>query len=145
MPHFPKPFFRASHGLWYVQIAGQQHNLGPDEDATFTAYHALMSKSVAKAVVTAESVVAVAISVDGHSCRGMERSLWVQVAFRASPATPTSTPRRFLSWWRGTAVISGGASAGRRRLDFVSLISGWLAKASAPRSDAGSCSETGRR
>jgi hypothetical protein len=29
MPHFPKPFFRPSRGLWYIQIRGKQHNLGP--------------------------------------------------------------------------------------------------------------------
>lgn len=60
MPHFPKPFFRASRGLWYVQIAGKQHNLGPDEDAAFKAYHELMSKPPEKPVVVAtQSVVAV--------------------------------------------------------------------------------------
>jgi hypothetical protein len=29
MSHYPKPFFRKSRGLWYVQIADKQHNLGP--------------------------------------------------------------------------------------------------------------------
>src|SRR5262249_25480131 len=27
---------------WYVQIDGKQHNLGPDRDAAFERYHALM-------------------------------------------------------------------------------------------------------
>ena len=42
MPHFPKPFFRPSRGLWYVQIRGKQINLGPDQDAAFQRYHDLM-------------------------------------------------------------------------------------------------------
>lgn len=29
MPHYPEPFFRKSRGLWYVQLEGTQHNLGP--------------------------------------------------------------------------------------------------------------------
>lgn len=29
MAHYPKPFFRAPRGLWYVQIDGKQINLGP--------------------------------------------------------------------------------------------------------------------
>lgn len=39
MPHYPKPFFRAKRGLWYIQINGHQHNLGPGtaEDADIAA------------------------------------------------------------------------------------------------------------
>lgn len=44
MPHFPKPFFRPARGLWYVQVAGRQVNLGPDRDAAFKAYHDLMRR-----------------------------------------------------------------------------------------------------
>jgi hypothetical protein len=32
VPDYPKPFFRAPRGLWYVQIDGRQVNLGPDTD-----------------------------------------------------------------------------------------------------------------
>jgi hypothetical protein len=35
MPHYPKPFFRKSRGLWYVQIDGKQHNLGPHQADAF--------------------------------------------------------------------------------------------------------------
>jgi integrase len=59
MPHFPKPFFRASRGLWYVQVAGRQHNLGPDEDAAFKIYHELMARPREKAAVRTQSVIAV--------------------------------------------------------------------------------------
>jgi integrase len=44
MPHYPKPFFRAPRGLWYVQIHGRQVNLGPDRDEAFRRYHDLMSR-----------------------------------------------------------------------------------------------------
>jgi integrase len=44
MAHYPRPFFRAPRGLWYVQLDGKQHNLGPDKDAAFTRYHALMQQ-----------------------------------------------------------------------------------------------------
>ena len=41
MPHYPKPFFRESRQLWYVQLNGRQINLGPNRDAAFTRYHDL--------------------------------------------------------------------------------------------------------
>jgi integrase len=44
MPHYPKPFFRAPRGLWYVQIHGRQVNLGPDRDEAFRRYHDLMAR-----------------------------------------------------------------------------------------------------
>ncbi|MCY2967401.1 MAG: site-specific integrase [Planctomycetota bacterium] len=43
MPHFPKPFFRAARGLWYVQIDGKQVNLGDNQEAAFEQYHRLMA------------------------------------------------------------------------------------------------------
>jgi integrase len=59
MPHYPKPFFRKSRGLWYVQLDGMQHNLGPDRDAAFKAYRDLMAQPVAKPVVRGDHVAAV--------------------------------------------------------------------------------------
>ena len=44
MPHFPKPFFRAPRGLWYVQVDGRQINLGSDRDEAFRQYHDLMAR-----------------------------------------------------------------------------------------------------
>lgn len=44
MAHFPKPFYRPSRGVWYVQIAGQQLNLGADKGAAFCEYDALMAQ-----------------------------------------------------------------------------------------------------
>jgi hypothetical protein len=35
MPHFPKPFFKKSRGVWYVEIDRHQYNLGPDRDEAF--------------------------------------------------------------------------------------------------------------
>ena len=43
MPHFPKPFFRASRKLWYVQLNGRQINLGSDKDEAFKKYHKLLA------------------------------------------------------------------------------------------------------
>ena len=43
MPHYPKPFFKASRGVWYVQISGKQINLGKDKDEAFRLYHELMA------------------------------------------------------------------------------------------------------
>ncbi len=43
MAHFPKPWFRASRGLWFVQLHGKQHPLGPDKEAAFRRYHELMA------------------------------------------------------------------------------------------------------
>jgi integrase/recombinase XerC len=44
MPHFPKPFFRPSRGLWYVQLGTKQQQLGPDETAAFAKYHEIMAQ-----------------------------------------------------------------------------------------------------
>lgn len=44
MAHFPKPFFKKSRGLWYVEINRKQINLGPDKDEAFRQYHQLMGK-----------------------------------------------------------------------------------------------------
>jgi integrase len=43
MPHYPKPFFRKSRQLWYVQLAGRQINLGPDREEAFKQYRDLMA------------------------------------------------------------------------------------------------------
>ena len=58
MPHFPKPFFRKKRGLWYVQIDGKQHNLGPEKDAAFDEYHKLMAAPPAAAPVRSDTIVA---------------------------------------------------------------------------------------
>jgi integrase len=42
MPHFPKPFFKKSRGLWYVEIERRQIQLGPDKQLAFDRYHELM-------------------------------------------------------------------------------------------------------
>ena len=44
MPHHPKPYFRKSRELWYVQIDGQQFNLGPNKEEAFRQYHRLMAQ-----------------------------------------------------------------------------------------------------
>ena len=57
MPHYPKPFFRKSRRLWYVQINGRQHNLGPDRDKAFELYFGLMQQPKESPLVVGESVV----------------------------------------------------------------------------------------
>lgn len=59
MPHYPKPFFRKNRGLWYVQLDGTQHNLGPDRDAAFKAYRDLMAQPAPKPVVRGDHVAGV--------------------------------------------------------------------------------------
>ena len=44
MSHYPKPFFRKSRRLWYVQLDGRQINLGPDREQAFRQYHELMAR-----------------------------------------------------------------------------------------------------
>lgn len=44
MAHFPKPFFKKSRGVWYVEINRRQINLGPDKDEAFRQYHQLMGR-----------------------------------------------------------------------------------------------------
>lgn len=55
MPHYPKPFFRQSRQLWYVQLDGRQINLGAERDAAFSQYHKLMAAPKAPALASATS------------------------------------------------------------------------------------------
>lgn len=41
---FPKPFFKKTRALWYVEINRKQINLGSDRDAAFRRYHELMAQ-----------------------------------------------------------------------------------------------------
>ncbi len=58
MPHFPKPFFKKSRGVWYVEIDRHQHNLGPDKDEAFRRYHRLMAQPHQRKV-SSESLAAI--------------------------------------------------------------------------------------
>jgi len=58
MSHFPKPFFKKSRGLWYVEINRRQINLGSDREAAFRQYHQLMMQPAEK-VVSAELLAGV--------------------------------------------------------------------------------------
>ena len=62
MPHYPKPFFRETRGLWYVQVDRRQINLGADRDAAFRQYHQLMQQPAQ--TVTSTASVSVASIVD---------------------------------------------------------------------------------
>jgi hypothetical protein len=61
---FQKPFFRAPRGLRYVWHGGRQVNLGPDQNAAFTAFHALKAKPEPKPVTAAEAAKLVAVVID---------------------------------------------------------------------------------
>ncbi|QDS99585.1 hypothetical protein [Adhaeretor mobilis] len=39
---FPKPWYRASRGVWYVTLDNRQFKLVPDRDAAFEQYHNLI-------------------------------------------------------------------------------------------------------
>lgn len=54
MPRFRKPFFRASRGLWYVQLDGRQVNLGADKEDAFKSYYALMRDRSQRVVPSAQ-------------------------------------------------------------------------------------------
>ncbi len=44
MARQPKPWYRKSRGLWYVQIDGKQVNLGRDRKAAMQRFHELMAQ-----------------------------------------------------------------------------------------------------
>lgn len=58
MPHFPKPFFKAGRGVWYVEINRKQINLGPNQDEAFRQYHQLMAQPQEQPV-SSESLAAI--------------------------------------------------------------------------------------
>jgi integrase len=49
-----KPFFKKSHGAWFVEINRKQINLGKDRDEAFRQYHSMMA---GEAPVTGRSTV----------------------------------------------------------------------------------------
>lgn len=53
MPQFPKPFYRATRQLWYVELDGKQINLGPEQEQAFEEYHKLMQGRVRDEAVIA--------------------------------------------------------------------------------------------
>jgi integrase len=61
MKKFPKPWFRASRGVWYVTLNGEQHNLGPDQVKAFEKYKVLLNKPTSVRRVTAKSDTIVAV------------------------------------------------------------------------------------
>ena len=65
MPHFPKPFFKKSRGLWYVEVDRRQINLGPDRDAAFRRYHEIMSQP-GEQKVSPESLAVIVDWVSKH-------------------------------------------------------------------------------
>lgn len=59
MAHHPKPWYRKSRGVWYVQIDGKQHNLGADRAQAFELYHRLMAQPRNEPKVASDSVAAI--------------------------------------------------------------------------------------
>lgn len=61
MSHFPKPFFRPSRGLWYIQIDGRQHNLGAcsEEQATERAVELKRQLKTQQKTVDSASLIAI--------------------------------------------------------------------------------------
>ena len=58
MARSPKPWYRKSRGVWYVQIDGKQINLGPNRGLAFQRFHELMAKPKQRRVAS-ESVAAI--------------------------------------------------------------------------------------
>ncbi len=62
MAHFPKPFFRQTRNLWYVQVQGKQINLGSDREQAFQRYHELMQTPLESSVsVTSNGILVVQV------------------------------------------------------------------------------------
>ena len=59
MPRQPKPWYRPSRGVLYVQINGRQHNLGPEREEAFRRFHRLMADPAPVAAVKSDSLAAV--------------------------------------------------------------------------------------
>lgn len=66
MPHFPKPFFKAKRGVWYVEIDRHQHSLGSDEQEAFQKYHELMAQAGKPTAEPAPTQVQLVVNVFGE-------------------------------------------------------------------------------
>jgi hypothetical protein len=82
MSHYPKPFFRTSRQLWYIQLDGRQFNFGPDWDVAFQRYHELMAKPEPKRPVTTAAPLVVVLCdrfldwVQLHRSAGTHQWYW---------------------------------------------------------------------
>ena len=61
---FPKPWYRPARGLWYVTLAGRQHNLGPDRKAAFARYKELTAQPAERKVCSDSVVIIVDAFLD---------------------------------------------------------------------------------
>ena len=64
MPHFPKPFYRASRDLYYVQLNGKQINLGRDKDEAYRRYHQILASETDDTVVVEPENASIAVLCD---------------------------------------------------------------------------------
>lgn len=51
----PKPWYRNGRG-WFVQVAGKQHNLGPDKELAFQRFYELMRETKSRPIASTESL-----------------------------------------------------------------------------------------
>jgi hypothetical protein len=70
MAHFPNPFYCPAWRLWYVEIKGRQHNLGPDKDDAFKKYHQIMQMPEPVASVSARAIFNLAFVMCSASSAG---------------------------------------------------------------------------
>lgn len=132
MPHFAKPFYRKSRGLWYVQIEGKQHNLGPDRKKAFDRYHDLMRETPQpKQVVANDSLAAI---VDNfldwnNKHRSPATYEWyrsrLQTFMERNPKLKAATlrPYHVQQWVDSYADLSGGSK--RNLIRSVQLAMRW--------------------
>src|SRR4051794_22434664 len=104
----PEPFYRDDRKLWYVQISGKQHNLGPDKATAFRRWHELMSNPVIPKVDATLAVSIIDAFLDWVQKNQAERTYdWYKMhvgcfaAALPSPETYTVaelTPYAVTSW-----------------------------------------------
>ena len=58
MAKHPRPWYRRSRGVWYVQLHGKQYNLGPNREEAFRKFHQIMA-SPEPAVVQSDSLAVI--------------------------------------------------------------------------------------
>jgi len=114
MKKFPKPWFRPKRGVWFVTLGGKQHNLGPDRDAAFQAYHEIMGQPKKRAAPTGSVVALIDLFLEHvQKNQARETYLWYQSRLekfaRRYPDLLVSQLKKFhVQQWIDSYEVAGG-------------------------------------
>lgn len=133
----PRPYYKASHKCWYVNIDGKQHRLDPDEAKARKLYHQLMNQARdAEAVATPNAKVVdhIAVYLDWvEKNRAADTYAWYRkhldsFAKHIGPKLRTADLKQLhVTRWLSDAHAENGDGTKRGAITAVKRCFNWLA------------------